>query len=333
MYFYSLFLKQNADMVIKIVIFITIILNIVATVVSLRLIKRTKYNISWILISIGFVFLLSRKVIETLPFFIDFDSQYHQLLIIWFGTISSFFFAVGLIFIRKIFDYMEKMEKEKRADEKRFLSLIIEAEEGERRRLAKELHDGLGPLLSSVKMSISALKKYQNDKISIDILNNVDIVINESIISIKDISNNLSPHILDNFGLTKAINNFIQKINTTKTINFDFTSNLKDVRLDQNIEVVIYRVVCELINNTLKHANAKIIIINLSSDLYSVYVDYTDDGKGFEVDNLFKPQEKGMGLNNIFSRINSLKGTFEINSEPEKGTEIKIKIPLKNGKE
>ncbi len=316
-------------MFIKVTIFIAIILHIIAAVVSLKLTKRTKYNLSWILISLGFTFLLVRRVIEALPFYIDFEPQEYRLLFVWFGIATSFFFATGLILVGKIFDYMEKMEKEKRAGEKKFLSVIIQTEENERKRLANELHDGLGPLLSTVKMSVSALKKQKNISENDEILNNLEVIANESIKSLKDISDNISPHVIDNFGLAKALRNFIQKINSSKTIYINFNEKLQEPRLEHNIEIVLYRVICELINNTINHANAQKIDINLKCDGSIVYVDYKDDGQGFEVDNLFKPKEKGMGFYNIFSRINSLKGNIDTISAPGKGTEVKIKIPAK----
>jgi signal transduction histidine kinase len=317
-------------MVLKVVLFITIIFQIVAAIVSLRLTKKTKYNLSWIFISMGFAALLMRMVLEALPFYFDVEPRYYRLLYIWLGVASATFFAVGLILIRKIFVYMDKIEKEKRASEKRFLSVMIQAEDNERKRLAKDLHDGLGPLLSTIKMSLSALKKQENSPQAVEILQNLDNVILESIKSIKDISNNLSPHVLDNFGLDKAINNFLQKINTTGAINIEYRSNLKGLRLEQNTESVVYRVLCELINNTVKHANAKKININLYYDIYSVSLNYKDDGKGFEMENMFKPQEKGTGLYNIYSRINSLKGNVDIKSLSGKGTDVMIKIPFSN---
>jgi len=265
-------------MILKIVLFLTIILQIVAAIVSLKLTKRTKYNLSWVFISLGFASLLMRMVLEAMPFYFDIEPRYYRLLYVWLGVSSATFFAVGLVLIRKIFDYMEKMEKEKRASEKRFLSIMVQTEELERKRLAKDLHDGLGPLLSTVKMSVSALKKQDNNDYSKEILANLDNVIVESIRSIKDISNNLSPHVLDNFGLDKAITNFMQKINVTKTIGIDYSSNLDGLRLEQNVESVLYRIVCELINNTIKHAEASEININLHYDIYSIKLTYSDNG-------------------------------------------------------
>ncbi|HNQ68030.1 MAG TPA: sensor histidine kinase [Bacteroidales bacterium] len=317
-------------MVLKIVLLLTIIFQIIAAIVSLKLTKKTKYNLSWVFISLGFAALLMRMILEALPVYFEVEPKDYRLLYLWLGVASAIFFAIGLILIRKIFIYMAKMEREKRASEKKYLSVMIQAEDNERKRLAKDLHDGLGPLLSTIKMSLSALKKQKSTPQYTEILNNLDNVILESIKSIRDISNNLNPHVLDNFGLDKAINNFLQKISTTGGISIDYRSNLKDLRLEQNTESVLYRVLCELINNTLKHANAKKISINLYYDIYSITLNYKDDGKGFEVDNLFKPQEKGTGLYNIYSRINSLKGKIDIQSSHGSGTDVEIKIPFGN---
>jgi signal transduction histidine kinase len=196
--------------------------------------------------------------------------------------------------------------------------------------LAKDLHDGLGPLLSTVKMSVSALKKQKPNDFSVEILDNVDNVILESIKSIKDISNNLSPHVLDNFGLEKGISNFLQKINATKSIKIDYVSNLKGLRMEQTIEAVLYRVFCELVNNTIKHADASKIKVNLYYDILSVKLEYTDNGRGFDMKKAMRIHDKGAGLHNIFSRIKSLKGEIEINSLEGKGTEVIIKIPFIN---
>lgn len=317
-------------MVLKVVLFLAIIFQIVAAIVSLKLTRRTKYNLSWIFISLGFASLLLRMVLEALPFYFDVEPRYYRLLYIWLGVSSAMFFAIGLLLIRKIFDYMDKMEREKRASEKRYLSIMVQTEELERKRLAKDLHDGLGPLLSTVKMSVSALKKQKPNDFSVEILDNVDNVILESIKSIKDISNNLSPHVLDNFGLEKGISNFLQKINATKSIKIDYVSNLKGLRMEQTIEAVLYRVFCELVNNTIKHADASKIKVNLYYDILSVKLEYTDNGRGFDMKKAMRIHDKGAGLHNIFSRIKSLKGEIELNSLEGKGTEVIIQIPFKN---
>jgi signal transduction histidine kinase len=207
------------------------------------------------------------------------------------------------------------------------MNTIIQTEEKERKRFARELHDGLGPLLSSVKMSVSSLSQMKHDETSREIVENTEIVINEAIKSLKEISDNLSPHILNNFGLVRALNNFTNKINITKTIRINLLTELKDERFDDNVEVVLYRVICELINNTIKHAQAKKINISLNKDGEYLNIVYKDDGKGFDVGTVInQPASSGMGFSNIYSRINSLKGEINVESEHKKGTLVTIKV-------
>ena len=111
--------------------------------------------------------------------------------------------------------------------EKRVINAIINTEENERKRFAKDLHDGLGPILSTVKMSLSALTDRIKDPSGSVILNNTNHLVNEAINTIKDISNNLSPHVLSNFGLASAISAFTTKINQTKAVEIDFKSNME----------------------------------------------------------------------------------------------------------
>jgi signal transduction histidine kinase len=222
---------------------------------------------------------------------------------------------------------MKRVEDSRRLTEKMFLNTIIQTEEKERKRFAKDLHDGLGPLLSSVKMSVSSLAQMKHDEASREIVENTELVINEAIKSLKEISDNLSPHILNNFGLVRALNNFANKINITKTIRINLITELKDERFDANVEVVLYRVICELINNTIKHAHAKKINISLSIDDDYMTIIYKDDGKGFDVNKIVEQQgSSGMGFSNIYSRINSLKGEINIESENKKGTQVTIKV-------
>jgi signal transduction histidine kinase len=129
--------------------------------------------------------------------------------------------------------------------------------------------------------------------------------------------------------LVRALNNFTNKINITKTIRIDLLSNLKDERFDSNVEVVLYRVICELINNTIKHAQAKKIDISLTREGEYLNIVYKDDGKGFNVSKVIEqPASSGMGFSNIYSRINSLKGEINIESEHKKGTLVTIKVRL-----
>ena len=318
-------------MILQLLLAISIILQFFAVGVAVKLTKVTKYNFAWILLTVGFVFMAVSRLVEFLPYISDFVPQDFREVFVWIGVTTSLCFAIGVFLIQKIFKYIKRVEDSRRLTEKMFLNAIIQTEEKERKRFAKDLHDGLGPLLSTVKMSVSALSQLEQDSSSKEIVNNTELVINEAIKSLKEISNNLSPHVLDNFGLLRAITNFSNKINTTKAVRIAIDSNLKDDRFDSNTEVVLYRVLCELINNTIKHARAKNIRINLNKEENYITIVYKDDGRGFDVNRITElPSGSGMGISNVFSRINSLKGEISVESEKNKGTLAFIKVKIEN---
>lgn len=315
-------------MILKILFVIAIVLQFFAVGVAVKLTRVTKYNSSWMLLTLGFILMAIMRLVEFLPYISDIKPQDYREIFVWGGVITSLVFAIGVFMIQKIFKYMKRTEDSRRLTEKMFLNTIIQTEEKERKRFAKDLHDGLGPLLSSVKMSVSSLAQMKHDEASREIVDNTELVINEAIKSLKEISDNLSPHILNNFGLVRALNNFANKINITKTIRINLHTELKDERFDANVEVVLYRVICELINNTIKHAQAKKINISLTiTDNDYLTIIYNDDGKGFDVSKIIEQQGgSGMGFSNIYSRINSLKGEINIESENKKGTLVTIKV-------
>jgi len=315
-------------MLLQFALVLAMLLQVFAAGISIKLTRVTKYNVSWMLISAGFIIMAVRMLVEFLTTISDFAPQTFREVFVWLGVAVSFFFAVGVFLIQKIFKYMKKVEQEKSDMEKILLNAIIQAEETERKRFAKDLHDGLGPILSTVKMSLSSLTRIEKDDQTKKILRNTDMVIDEAIKSIREISNNLSPHILNNFGLNKAMRNFINKINYSDTIKIKFTSTFEDERFDSNTEVVLYRVLCELINNTIKHAEATLITISFEKLPGKISCLYKDNGKGFDINKLHPSQHSGMGYSNMVTRINSLNGSFNLASENAKGTTASIIVPI-----
>lgn len=315
-------------MVRLVALLISIILQIIAAIFALRLMRVTKYRASWVLISLGFLLMAIRRSIKLIQLLQDDFSFYLTMADDWLGVAISLMFAAGVFLIGEIFYDLKRAEIEKNRSEKRLLNAIIQTEEKERKRFAKDLHDGLGPLLSTVKMSISALLNRSSDKTSTDILDNTNMVINEAIDSIKEISNNLSPHVLTNFGVVSALKNFTQKINQSKAITIKLETNMDDERFDHNTEIILYRATCELINNTLKHAHAQHIKINISKHLNTLAIQYFDDGVGFVPKAKIDESSKGMGFSNISSRIKSINGVFIINSYPDEGLSALIKVRL-----
>ncbi|MDZ7741615.1 MAG: sensor histidine kinase [Bacteroidota bacterium] len=307
---------------------LSIVLQFVAAVIALRLTKKTKYRLSWILISLGFLFMAVRRFLEFLTYVrSDYAENLNQFNS-WLTVITSIVITAGVILISELFNYLGRVERIRQETQKRILDAIIKTEENERKRFAKDLHDGLGPILSSVKMSISHLAKLEENTKNKEIIINTDRAINEAIKSLKEISNNLSPHILSNFGLASAIRNFTNKLEESQTLKLEFNTNLGEKRLDENVEVVLYRVVCELVNNTLKHADAHLIRINLHKDQNKLKLEYSDDGQGFDAEKILTGKRSGMGYSNMISRIRSIKGSYEVISQVGKGVKVIISINI-----
>ncbi|MGQ9620122.1 MAG: sensor histidine kinase [Bacteroidales bacterium] len=313
-------------MVRLVALIISIVLQVIAAVIALKFVKLTKYRLSWILLSLSFVFMAVRKIIQLSELLRGTPSYTWQMIDEWMGVLVSFMIIVGVVLIREIFYSLKKAESDRLKTERRVINAIINTEENEKKKFAKELHDGLGPLLSTVKMALSALNGKIRDPSDAEILQNTNHVVNEAINTIKEISNSLSPHVLANFGLSSAINSFTAKVNQTKALEVDFRSNMEGMRLENDKEVIIYRAVCELINNSLVHSGASKIDIELNKHDKFVTLQFADNGRGFDTSILGTEECQGMGLSNIETRVKSIDGIFFIESSRGKGTSALIKI-------
>lgn len=312
-------------MTIVVALTISVLLQFIAAVIAISLIRRTKYNISWVLISVAFLIMAFRRLIEVVEVW-QMDSKVTETLFnSWLAVAISVLMLLGVIYIKRIFNLQKRIDDMKRENESRVLSAIIRTEESERQKFAKEMHDGLGPLLASVKMAISAIGGNQADQRHRKVLENTNHLIDESITTLKEISNKLSPHVLNHFGLLRAIQAFVERIELPGSPRIKLNSNLKEIRFDYNIEVVVYRIICELITNTMQHADATEVNIDLFHDQNRLTLDYFDNGRGFDPDEVLNAGA-GMGYSNMQSRIKSLDGTLNVIRNPEEGICISIVI-------
>ena len=232
------------------------------------------------------------------------------------------------MYAHKLFKYIGRLNRQRQLLNRRILTAVLRTEEKTRSRFSKELHDGLGPLLSSAKMSLSALAREERDPEQREIIANTTYVIDEAIRSLREISNNLSPHVLIDFGLARGVQNFIDRSAAMHNVKIRFTTNLRTECYDPDTEVILYRVICELINNSLKHSGCKSINLSLSQSSGSLSLEYTDDGRGFNPQAMM---DCGMGLSNIASRINSLGGRFQITSSRGRGMRASIHVGVAQG--
>lgn len=204
---------------------------------------------------------------------------------------------------------------------------IIEAEEAERKRIAGDLHDGIGQLFSTVKMNLETLiERYVITSPDAAILAEKTMaMVDESCTEVRSIAHQMMPNALIKSGLVAAIRDFVNKIPTDRLKVTVETKGINE-HLDTSVETVLYRVIQESVNNVIKHADATTLDILLLSDAKEITVTIEDNGKGFEKNDQTK--FKGIGIKNMTSRVEYLKGSVEISSSPGKGTLVAIYVPL-----
>lgn len=204
----------------------------------------------------------------------------------------------------------------------------LEVEFKERKRIAADLHDGLGSILSSIALFIKLIEKDCGSKTE-----------NKSLVQVKELSaialenleatiNNLNPSILNKYGLIKSLEIICDKINDIGKVTCTVNATNSEIKLDPNMELNIYRICNELINNTLKHADASKLYIDVQQIKKTVIILYRDNGKGFNPNLIYTSDEEKMGLRNIVNRIESFGGKYEINSGEGKGVEIMLSFNL-----
>lgn len=314
-----------------ILVYLSLLFQVVAAVIAISLFKRTKFNASWILISAGFILMVVSRIFELFPTIYPEWSEELSIGQRYLAFVISLVLLLGVFYIRKIFQFMRRLDEIRKESENRVFMAVIRTEEKERQRFAKDLHDGLGPLLSVIKMLLSGLNSNANAEVNEKIKQNLTQAVDEAITSVRDISANISPHILNHFGLKDAVDSFIKKLLSTKSVDIAFTTNIAGRRFGYNVEVIMYRAICELINNTLRHAEADEIRIDLQLEGDRLRLVYTDNGIGFDVSR--RATKEGMGLENIRNRLRFGDGDMQITSERGKGVRVEAFIKAREKEE
>ncbi|WP_336664353.1 ATP-binding protein [Elizabethkingia meningoseptica] len=216
------------------------------------------------------------------------------------------------------------LEKEKQNSKISTLTALLEGQEQERGRLARDLHDGLGGLLSGTKLQLSYLDPHQSENIEAGIsksINQIDGAVEE----LRRVAHNLMPDLLMKYGLEVAIQEFASRMsNNALNIHTEFISYSNSISEEK--QLLLYRIIQELVNNVIKHAKASEIIIQISEAENVLNLTVEDDGKGFDRKSL--DVRKTAGFHNIESRVQFLKGTMNITSELNIGTSIELQIPI-----
>lgn len=206
---------------------------------------------------------------------------------------------------------------------------IVDTEERERKRFAMDVHDGLGALLSTLKIYVSLLQKpNKTEEERQFLLEEIKTNIGEAVATAKRIANNLMPSTLNDYGLFPALEVFSQGVMRSGAVTIHLRGDRNMERLGKSREINIYRICTELINNTLKHAGASNIYLEIKSARQKMKLDYQDDGKGFDFAEALSGNPGSHGLKNILTRIQLLSGRVVPPKNNEKGASFHLEIPL-----
>ena len=196
--------------------------------------------------------------------------------------------------------------------------------EKERKRMASDLHDEIGPVLSAVKLQINSLDTQEpGDQ---QLIQNAGKYIDEILVKIREVSNDLMPSTLARRGLYAAISDLAARVSHSYGVNINpsFTGN--ESTLQKEKEIHVYRVIQEIVHNCIKHSEASVIDISVNNSNTLLLLDIKDNGRGFDYKKVMR-DNNGLGLKNILSRVELMGGIMYLDTEPAKGVKYSIEIP------
>lgn len=237
---------------------------------------------------------------------------------------TAILIAAGVLGIVVVYFIITIVRNQRRHLKMQQANLLVEITtlENERKRIVSDLHDELGPLLSVVKFQVSSLETQDEEDIKLieKANNNLDDILER----IRGICNQLMPQVLIRKGLITAIQEFITEINNRIPIKMEFEHD--QVTIPSETEIHLYRMIQEIVNNAIKHSGADKITIGINTSKDKLIIKIQDNGKGFNNEKV-KRESTGLGLKNILSRVDILKGEMYLVSEPTRGTSFTIEIP------
>ncbi len=245
---------------------------------------------------------------------------------ILFGGITAFLIQKNTKRKQKLAEQEKALETQKLATvlkEQELLSIdaMIEGQEKERQRIANDLHDDLGGLMATIKLHFNVLQ----DKQTPELFDKTNTLLDEAYQKIRTIAHAKNSGVIAKQGLLKAIQNMADKVSTSNKIKIEVVDHGLEDRLENSLELTIFRIIQELVTNIIKHAKATEVTIHLTNHDESLNIMVEDNGKGFNPSQI-TTKSKGMGISSIDKRIEHLNGSMTIESEPDKGTTIIIDI-------
>ncbi|MFT3825813.1 MAG: histidine kinase [Chitinophagaceae bacterium] len=231
--------------------------------------------------------------------------------------------VIGIILLYFIITIIRYQRRSLRLHKEK-IQAEIDTLENERKRIASDLHDELGPLLSAVKLQINSLETISDD--DQQVIDKSSMHLDSIIGKLREISNNLMPNTLMRKGLKRAISEVIEHTNHASGLQVKFVCE-EELNLDQQKEINIYRMLQEILHNTIKHAEASYLIIKIMTEQNRLLIMTADNGKGFDYFGKLK-ENSGLGLRNLQSRVEVMGAEIFCQSELGKGTMYTVEIPI-----
>lgn len=220
-----------------------------------------------------------------------------------------------------------EVQQLKQEQQNKIFSAMIEGQEKERKRLAIDLHDGLGGRLSGISMNLSKLDKDEPKEYPKQQLQKVMKDLNDSLTELRNVARNMMPETLVKFGLQAALKDYCSSMTGSETkVTLQFYGTDKGININQ--QVTMYRVIQELINNAIKHAKASEVLVQYMREGNQVDITVEDNGIGFDKSKSLKKKDSGMGLSNLQTRVAYLKGNIDFESEENEGTTVNVHINI-----
>lgn len=244
---------------------------------------------------------------------------------------------IALLTSSRIIDRFDKKQgflikikdiSESKKTEQRIIQTIVKTEQNEQKRMADDLHDSLAQEVAMAKLMVTNLESYGNNDPNFNkLIETSKNILDEAIMHIREICYDLMPSVLVKGGIDVALKEFVNKNNSQNILSFHYSSRGDFKHVNSEIEIVLFRIVQEFVNNSIKHSQAK--NLNISAEMKpndDFYIEISDDGIGFNPNKL-KPSKDGRGINNLKTKVNAFDGKYTLTSKEGKGTKLKILFP------
>ena len=260
-------------------------------------------------------------------------SESNSIIFVYFiGTLGMVLLALSVFFFfvtyqKKMLKKQLELNETKAKQQEEILLNTISAQEKERKRIAQDLHDEVGAMLSVVKLNVGRIERKSEESVAKELAAETKSYLDEVITQVRRISRSLLPPSLEKLGLFFALEELANWVNKAEQLKIVCRKSGEQFRFDNKKELAVFRIVQELLNNAIKHSEATIIFVSTRfTPDYNLMISISDNGKGF---NLEEKMNSGLGLKNLDSRIQIIGAKFKMKSKPGKGTTAIIYLDTK----